>query len=182
MFIRGLKNIKSENQTNIAKNQNISVANDTGEDQQINNSKYALGLRTKDSDCKSNLPYPDFACSPGEGMNITMDALCKKGYTTTARNVSEDMKHQVYDEYGIVTRKTGEYEVDHIVPLELGGTNSISNLWPEPAEPMPGFHQKDLIENLLHDKVCSGDMQLNQAQYEIVHNWTRYLDEVNMTT
>ena len=52
-------------------------------------------------------------------------------------------KEQVYAEYGIVSHTTGEYEVDHFVPLELGGSNDISNLFPEAASPKPGFHEKD---------------------------------------
>jgi hypothetical protein len=28
----------------------------------------------------------------------------------------------------------GAYEVDHLIPLELGGDNVIANLWPEAAE------------------------------------------------
>lgn len=37
-----------------------------------------------------------------------------------------------------------------------GGSNNIANLWPEAASPKPGFHEKDQVENYLHDQVCSG--------------------------
>ena len=49
------------------------------------------------------------------------------------------MSREVYREYGIVERTTGEYEVDHLVALEDGGSNDIANLWPEAAEPRPGI-------------------------------------------
>ncbi len=55
--------------------------------------------------------------------------------------------------------------------LELGGSNDISNLWPEPANPQPGFHEKDKIENYLHAQVCSGAISLQEAQREIATNW-----------
>jgi hypothetical protein len=77
----------------------------------------------------------------------------------------------VYAEYGIVERSPGEYEVDHHVPLELGGSNDIANLWPEAAAPQPGFHEKDLVENYLHDQVCGGRMSLLDAQRAIATNW-----------
>jgi len=77
----------------------------------------------------------------------------------------------VYSEYGLVERTTGEYEVDHDVPLEAGGSNDIANLWPEAAEPRPGFHEKDQVENYLHDQVCAGTMSLLDAQRAIATNW-----------
>jgi hypothetical protein len=77
----------------------------------------------------------------------------------------------VYDEYGITHHSPGEYEVDHLISLELGGSNDISNLWPEAASPTPGFHQKDQVENYLHDQVCNSQISLAQAQHEIATNW-----------
>ena len=38
---------------------------------------------------------------------------------------------------------------------------------PEAASPTPGFHQKDKVENYLHDQVCSGAISLPEAQKEI---------------
>src|SRR5262249_31667040 len=62
-------------------------------------------------------------------------------------------------------------EVDHLIPLELGGSNAIKNLWPEPADPTPGFHQKDALENKLHALVCAGSLDLATAQQAIAANW-----------
>jgi hypothetical protein len=77
----------------------------------------------------------------------------------------------VYAEYSITSHFTGEYEVDHLISLELGGSNDIANLWPEAATPKPGFHEKDQVENYLHDQVCSGKVNLQQAQQEIATDW-----------
>ena len=93
------------------------------------------------------------------------------------RNVPESEKNQVYAEYGIKHHKTGEYEVDHLVSLELGGSNEIANLWPEAASPTPGFHQKDRYENYLHAQVCSGAISLEEAQRRIATNWLQYWQE-----
>jgi hypothetical protein len=56
---------------------------------------------------------------------------------------------------------------------ELGGSNSIRNLWPEAARPAPGFHKKDKLENHLHALVSSGRMRLRTAQRRIAVNWLR---------
>jgi hypothetical protein len=87
------------------------------------------------------------------------------------RNVPTSEKNQVYAEYGIASHISGQYEVDHLISLELGGSNDISNLWPELASPTPGFHQKDQVENYMHSQVCSGALDLAKAQEEIATNW-----------
>ena len=64
-------------------------------------------------------------------------------------------------------------EIDHIVSLELGGSNDIANLYPEEATlpaNAPGFHVKDKLENKLHDLVCGGTMTLRSAQRQIATN------------
>jgi len=115
---------------------------------------------------------PDSACSPGDIIKTApKDVICKQGYARSVRNVPDSEKNQVYAEYGITSHAPGQYEVDHLVSLELGGSNDISNLWPEAASPKPGFHEKDKVENYLHDQVCSGAITLKQAQIEIATNW-----------
>jgi len=93
--------------------------------------------------------------------------------------VPQSVKNQAYSSYGITSRNPGEYEVDHLVSLELGGSNDIANLWPELATPTPGFHQKDQVENYLHDQVCKGAISLAQAQNEIATNWFAVYNRMN---
>ncbi len=131
-----------------------------------------LGKQTKTSGCVAHGGLPDSACTPGAIFpNATVQQICTYGYTRTVRNVPFSEKDQVYAEYGIYQHYAGQYEVDHLVPLELGGSNDIANLWPEAASPTPGFHQKDNVENYMHDQVCSGALSLKQAQTEIATNW-----------
>ncbi len=139
----------------------------------------SLGQRTKTSGCVSSNGLPDLACTPGAIFpDATTDKICVSGYSSSVRDVPPDEKDQVYAEYGITSHQPGQYEVDHLVSLELGGSNDISNLWPEPADPRPGFHEKDKVENYLHDQVCSGAMPLQQAQVQIATNWMQFLPNV----
>jgi hypothetical protein len=62
-------------------------------------------------------------------------------------------------------------EVDHLLSLELGGSNSRANLFPEAASPRPGSHEKDRLENRLHTEVCSGALTLAHAQKLIAGAW-----------
>jgi hypothetical protein len=134
--------------------------------------KHIWGKQTKTSGCLVNGALSDQACTPGDIFpDATTDKICQSGYASSVRNVPESEKNKVYAEYGIASHTPGQYEVDHLVSLELGGSNDISNLWPEAASPKPGFHEKDKVENYLHDQVCAGKISLQDAQLQIATNW-----------
>src|SRR5882724_162987 len=81
------------------------------------------------------LPNP--ALTPGDLMpGATIEQICTKGYANTfnggVRNVPESLKKKVFIQYfGAVPSHPGDYEIDHLVSLCIGGSNSISNLWPQ---------------------------------------------------
>jgi len=117
---------------------------------------------------------PNHDLTPGETFpGVTAQQVCVSGYARGVRNVVPEQYRQVYASYGIAyPEPSGAYELDHLVPLELGGDNTNRNLWPEPALPVPGFHQKDQVENYLRDAVCGGRMTLAEAQAGIASDWT----------
>ncbi|TMK73299.1 MAG: HNH endonuclease [Actinobacteria bacterium] len=124
--------------------------------------------------CAVHGVLPDRACTPGATFpHVTARQVCVRGYAGRVRNVPESEKRAVYARYGIATHSPGQYEVDHLVSLELGGSNVIANLWPEAAEPRPGFHEKDRVENYLHARVCDGQMTLRRAQRLIATDWLK---------
>jgi hypothetical protein len=133
---------------------------------------YAPPRRTKTAGCRARGALPDRACTPGAVFAFaTTREICVPGYSSSVRNVPASEKRAAYAEYGIAAHRRGQYEVDHLISLELGGSNAIANLWPEAAAPRPGFHQKDAVENFLHGQVCSGAMTLAAAQRIIAVNW-----------
>ncbi len=155
----------------------------------------SLGAATKSENCKTKeingLPVPDSACTPGAvNPSVTADVLSstKPKFTTKCVRdhiTSETTKNQTYDWYGIPKPKNNQgatqvCELDHLVSLELGGADSLDNLWPQcgPNKTTLNnrfFKQKDAVENYLNWMVVGGCMTLQDAQKGIASDWTQYL-------
>ncbi len=114
---------------------------------------------------------PNLKITPGDTLDVTSADICVAGYSSKIRNVPESVKNQAYSEYGIFSRAPGQYEVDHLISLELGGSNSIKNLWPESYTGPWNAHIKDKLEDRLHSLVCKGSLDLKTAQTEIATDW-----------
>ena len=120
---------------------------------------------------------PDPNCTPGvidsavTQANIS-ETICKSGYTKTVRpaaSYTNKLKKQQIAAYGFTDTNLKDYEEDHLISLELGGSpTDPKNLWPEPGS---SPNAKDHIENLCHKKVCNGEISLAKAQKEIASNW-----------
>jgi hypothetical protein len=113
-----------------------------------------------------------------QGDPITLPMICTPGYTQCVRKVSTATKNRVYANYDLPGNHHGYCnsnqgcEVDHLVSLELGGSNDIKNLWPEPYQGERfNAHVKDRLENFLHAEVCAGRISLSRAQKEIAEDW-----------
>ncbi len=144
---------------------------------------FVASPRVKTQECMVQGALPDPDCTPGATFpDVTTEQTCVSGYTKTVRNVSTTLKKQVYREYGITyPAPTGTYEADHFIPLTLGGSNDIANLFPEAASPKPGFKEKDLVENYLHQQVCAGKISLAAAQRAIATNWVAVYNTIDPT-
>lgn len=128
---------------------------------------------TRHDGCHVVAARPDRACSPGAILPTVGTAdICRRGFTRQIRNVSYEEKGAIYAAYGIGHRFNGsDGEVDHIVPLELGGSNGEANLFPQSAAGALGAHEKDQLENRLNELVCRGRLQLRTAQEAIASDW-----------
>lgn len=119
---------------------------------------------------------PDPSCTPGAIDPAVTQAnigstICRVGYTDSVRppeSQTEAFKWNVAEPaYG---QHDVSGELDHLVPLELGGDNDARNLWVE-AGPIP--NAKDAVEDALNHAVCDGHITLRVAQIEIARNWTK---------
>jgi len=135
-----------------------------------------LKERTKMSNCTLS-PNPDRQCSPGAYYSaLTKTRICAPDFRTDPiRLVPKSKKQDVETEYGMDPNPPTPYgktlEIDHIVSLELGGSNDIANLFPEKRDVSPGYKVKDKLVNKLHDLVCDGKRQLRVTQRKIASDW-----------
>lgn len=108
--------------------------------------------------------------------NIRM-TICVRGYSKSIRppeKYTERLKRLGIRRYGYGDHRLRDYEEDHLVSLELGGSpTDPRNLWPQPHHVIGGWgsYTKDRLENRLHTLVCRGRVPLAQAQRAIAGDW-----------
>ena len=139
-----------------------------------------LAPRTQTTGCTLG-PNPDRQCSPGAYYSkLTKAVICSSTFrTSTVRHVPQSLKFDVEREYGMEAKLYGSsLEIDHIISLELGGSNHIANLYPEGLFANPGYRLKDKLENKLHDLVCDGKKTLRSVQRGIASDWQKLYKQV----
>lgn len=101
--------------------------------------------------------------------------ICVAGYTKTVRppaRFTNQIKKRLMREAGIPLADIHGYELDHIVPLALGGCPDCeSNLQLQPWNGPNGAHKKDRLEVKLQCLVCTGEVRLADAQQDIYSDW-----------
>lgn len=123
---------------------------------------------------------PNRQLTPGDVfVDATRDRICVSGYSATVRYVASSTRQAVFTAYQIpYPPPAGAFELDHLIPLELGGSNTAGNLWPQVYHGAGSADVKDRLENHLHALVCSGQLPLTTAQQAIAGDWraaaTRY--------
>jgi hypothetical protein len=115
------------------------------------------------------LPNPRL--TPGDAFDVTVKDIAVPGYAKRVRHVPVSLKRAVFKAYGIPWERHSGYEVDHLISLELGGSNSIRNLWPESYFGQWNARVKDRLENRLKLMVVHGKLDLKTAQTAISKDW-----------
>jgi hypothetical protein len=114
---------------------------------------------------------PHDQLTPGWTRPLTRVQVCTTKWGKDRRHVTVAMRKRVFAAYGIPWSSRHKYELDHLVPRQLGGADVEANLWPQPWEGRWTARMKDRLENALHRRVCSGTMTLDFAQEAIRTDW-----------
>jgi hypothetical protein len=122
------------------------------------------------SDAGPLLPEPNL--TPGATRPISSRQVCTPGPADQMATIPMAVRQAVFHEYGMDQAQPRNYEVDHLITPELGGTDDIRNLWPEPyASATWNAYVKDELEDHLRQLVCDGKLDLPTAQRDISTNW-----------
>ena len=92
------------------------------------------------------------------------------------------MEKKVFARYHLPWSRRAEFKIDHLIPLELGGADTIDNLWPQNVRMRPyGAERKELLTEALLARVRAGQMTFAQAQEEIRRDWIdAFIDHLGM--
>ena len=113
---------------------------------------------------------PNSKLTPGATLDVTQNELCEHGFESRDRTIPITLKIQVADRYSI-SADVGGFNVDHLIPVGLGGSNSLKNLWPQPLSGEWNYQKKNRLEARLRKMVCNGELDLKKAQQEIATDW-----------
>jgi hypothetical protein len=122
---------------------------------------------------------PDASATPGAVLTTDKAKICKVGYAKTVPEVPQSEKDKVFAMYGVKpsTRTVNGKrilvccQVDRLISAKLGGSNDITNLWPQPYSPKPGAREKDALEDWLLKQVCAGTIPIEKAQQDLAQDW-----------
>ncbi len=125
---------------------------------------------------------PDPTKTPGAVRpGLTKARICSIRWGRDERHVSDAMKQQVFEAYGlsgnddarcVPDARGRRCEIDHLISRELGGADEVRNLWPQTYGSSPwNAALKDKLENRLHVELCAGRISLDAARAMLVNDW-----------
>jgi hypothetical protein len=109
--------------------------------------------------------------TPGATAKVKMEQLCAPDFAQSVKPVSDWQRTQALERYGL--RADGfSGELDHLVPVSLGGSNDPDNLWPFHASGAFTLEAKQALASKLQGMVCARKLSLKDAQDAFRKDWT----------
>ena len=132
-------------------------------------------IRMSNSAVAADVPLePLQSLTPGAVRAVSVPQVCGATIEDNRKvlAIPASLKQRVFSEYGLSGVRARDFEVDFLITPELGGSNDIRNLWPEPYHaPVWNAHVKDELEDRLREMVCDGQIDLSTAQHDISADW-----------
>jgi len=117
---------------------------------------------------------PIAALTPGTVRTTDLADICSHG-TKELRYWSRERDDRILREYGLPAGHHRDWEIDHLIPLDVGGADDDRNLWAEPRQSIVPYdvsaEKKDHIEWAAHDAVCEGRADIVAVQHAFMTDW-----------
>ena len=101
--------------------------------------------------------------------------ICMPGWTATVRpstGYTNGVKAKLLREQGLPASEAARYELDHVIPLALGGhPRKLDNLMLQSWDGAWSARTKDRLEVKLKALVCRGQLSLERARHAIATDW-----------
>lgn len=96
--------------------------------------------------------------------------------------VTAEMEQKVFARYRLPWSSRAAFKIDHLIPVELGGADTIDNLWPQSLRARPyGPERKELLTEVLLQQIARKQITVEQAQEQIRTDWIdAFIDHVGM--
>lgn len=96
--------------------------------------------------------------------------------------VTVEMEQKVFARYRLPWSSRPAFKIDHLIPLELGGADTIDNLWPQSLRARPyGWERKELLTEVLLQRIGKRQITLEQAQEQVSRDWIdAFIDHLGM--
>jgi len=114
----------------------------------------------------------DMPTNPAVTQDTIASTICVPHWTATIRppvEVTNAVKRRQFEAFGLPPELMGDFRLDHIIPLSLGGSAADEkNLQLQDSQ---DSEHKDAVERCLSRAVCDGRLSLAEAQRLIWSNW-----------
>jgi hypothetical protein len=110
--------------------------------------------------------------TPGAKGKASEAQVCAAGFEASVKPMAKWQHDQALERYG---KRPEDFtgELDHLIPISLGGTNDLENIWPLPPNKDMGPEQKKELDLTLHRLVCDKTLTLKAAQEAIRKDWVK---------
>ena len=106
------------------------------------------------------------------------ESICKVTHFTWTeghmppQSFLDPIEKDLIKQYGYEDTNLKHYQIDHLIPLSLGGhPTDVKNMWPQVLLAKWSARRKDYLEQVMHDKVCKGEVSLKEAQDMFRTDW-----------
>jgi hypothetical protein len=110
--------------------------------------------------------------TPGAKGKASEAQVCAADFEASVKPMAKWQHDQALERYG---KRPEDFtgELDHLIPISLGGTNDLENIWPLPPNKDMGPEQKRELDRKLHQLVCDKTLTLKAAHEAIRKDWSR---------